>query len=202
MPIAAAIAVAAVAGGAATVYSANKAAGASSKALTAQMAQQDKIRADVEPFLTSGKNALMRITDPASVNANFMASPDYNFRLKSGLDAVTQNKAVNGLLKSGGALKAVTKYAGDTASGEFGNWWNRQSGLVNEGLTAENAAAGVANNNTNAIGANATNQGNAALASGNAIGSTAGSLADLIAKYSPPPTSSSYAATGKEFNWT
>jgi hypothetical protein len=189
MPIGAAIG-SAVVGAGATVYSANKAAKASKNALNAQQGQLDKVWGSVNPFLEAGNKALTNLQNP---NANFMASPDYKFRLGQSLDAVTTNKGVNGLLRSGSALNAVTQRAGDLASGEFGNWWNRQSGLATMGLDANRIGAGLAGTAVNAIGTNAANQGNAALATGNAIGQFGGSIADIINQYGAGSQGSSYA---------
>ena len=103
--------------------------------------------------------------------------------MQRAMDAVTQNRAVNGLLRSGSALRGVTEAAGNMASGEFANWWNRQKGLVDTGLNAEATAAGANNNTSSAILNNATNQGNAAIANGNTISGGIGSIADLISRY-------------------
>lgn len=279
MPIGAAIGGAALIGGGATIYAANKASSASKNATNASIQEQDQALAQQEqqyqttlqaqkdqtqqdiniantewngitptnvdswntygaslnPFITAGTSALAKLNDP---NASFTTSPEYNFDLTQGLNAVGQSKAVNGLLKSGGALKALNDYAQGTASNEFSNWWNRQSGLVQTGLTATgdqsvavagannarqneanaitNATVGAGNtvinaegaagaNTANAIGANANNltnlntaqatqAGNAALATGTAINSGVGSIAELLAKYGvQSSTASSYS---------
>jgi len=198
MPIGAVIG-SAVVGAGASVYSAKKAKKASNNALDQSQAQLDKVWGTVNPFLKSGEEALGRISDPAAVNANFMESPDYKFRLDRGLDAVTTNKAVNGLLRSGSALKAVTGFGQDLASSEFGNWWGRQKSLADQGLQASGIGAGLAGQGINAIQTNASNQGNAAIATGNAIGTGVGSIFDIIAKYgggggaSSSQSASSYA---------
>ena len=169
----------------ASINASNKAAKASKDALAAQMAQQQKVWDAASPYLEQGKNALLRISDPTKVLSNFQASPDYQFRLSQGMDAVGTDKAVNGLLRSGSALKALSNYAQNTAAGEFGNWWQRQSGLAGMGENALATAGGVANANSQAIGQNATNQGNAAIANGNAIGQLGGSVADILGRYLP-----------------
>ena len=64
---------------------------------------------------------------PDEVMANFYASPDYNFRMKEGLDAVQSSAAAGGAgLYSGNALRGVTDYASNLAAGEFGDYINRQ----------------------------------------------------------------------------
>lgn len=188
MPVGAAIG-ASVVGAGASVYGANKAAKSSKNALTAQQGQLDKVWGSVNPFLTAGNTALTNMQNP---NASFMASPDYEYTKNQALDGVTQNKAVNGLLRSGSALGAVTQKAGDVASQQFGNWWNRQQGVASMGLQANQIGAGLAGQAVGAIGTNGANQGNAALTMGNAIGQGAGSIADLMAQYGGSTTGSSY----------
>lgn len=169
----------------ASIYGANKAANASKDALSAQLAQQGKVWDAVSPYMSSGKNALLQISDPSKVLGNFQASPDFQYRLGQSLDAVGTDKAVNGLLRSGSALSAITQKAGDMASGEFGNWWQHQSGLAGMGLQGAQVGAGVANANSAAIGQNATVQGNAAIANGNTIGQLGGSITDILGRYLP-----------------
>lgn len=194
MPVGIALGTAAIGAGA-SIYGAASAAKSSRNALKAQMAQVDRTWGAVNPWLTAGSSALGQISDPTKVLGNFQASPDFNFRKSQALDAVTQSKAVSGLLRSGSALNAVTQRAGDLASAEFGNWWNRQSGLSTQGLTAANIGAGTLNAASNAIGTNGANQGNAGIATGNALGDLGGSLMDILGKYGGSSTggTSSYA---------
>lgn len=190
----------------------DQAAGASQDATDKAIAQQEKIRTDIKPYQDAGVAALGRISDPNKILENFQASPDYNFRLKQGMDAVGQDKAVNGLLRSGGALKALTGFAQNTAAGEFSNWWNRQRGFTDDALRAENAAAGVANNNANSLLLNGQNQGNAALAGANNQSTAFGGIADSIAKLGTSfggifgggggGGGGSGQTTGAEFGWT
>lgn len=130
---------------------------------------RDQTRADQEPWRLAGVNALGQLSNPA---ANFQASPDYNFRLQQGLEGVTQNRAVNGMLQSGSALKGLNDYAQNTASNEFGNWWNRQSGLAGVGQAAntanQNAGQNAANGISNALGVNAQNLASSYQQQGNA----------------------------------
>lgn len=80
----------------------------------------------------SGQNAL----------SNFQASPDYQFRLNEGLDAVQNSAAAQGTLHSGDTLRGITDYASNLASGEYADWFGRQQGLGDrqQGLQADNFA--------------------------------------------------------------
>ncbi|HSX00807.1 MAG TPA: hypothetical protein VLF67_01075 [Candidatus Saccharimonas sp.] len=189
MPVGAIVGgIGAVAGAGASIYGANKAADASQEATDKSLAFQqhwmDQVHGDISPFMDLSKSGINSLMDPAKY---FQTSPGYQFRLDQGLGAVTNNKAVNGLLQSGSAMKSLNNYAQGQASQEYGNWWNQQAGLVNTGLQAEGLYAGVGTNATNnmqqATMTNGANQGGAAIATGNAIGQGFGSIADLIAHY-------------------
>ena len=164
---------------------AQDAAAASRKATNASLQLQRDIynqnRTDQEPWRLAGVNALGQLANP---RANFSASPDYTFRMNAGLEGVTQNRAVNGMLQSGSALKGLNDYAQNTASAEFGNWWNRQAGLANVGQTANaaNAQSGsaYANNSQNALMQNAQQQGQSAYYAANANAQGAGALAGAL----------------------
>lgn len=188
---AATIASSAIAGGAA-LYGASQQSKAAKKAASAQQnatnqtlqlqrEQYNQTRADQEPWRLAGVNALGQLSDP---NANFQASPDYQFRMNAGLEGVTQNRAVNGLLNSGSALRGLNDYAQNTASNEFGNWWNRQSGLAGVGQAAntanQQAGSNYANNSSNALMNNANQQGQSAYYQANAQAQGAGQLAGAI----------------------
>lgn len=69
---------------------------------------------------------------------NFLQSPDYQFRMKEGLDAVQNSAAAGGAgLYSGNTLRGITDFASNLASGEYGNWFNRQTGLADRDYGAD-----------------------------------------------------------------
>jgi hypothetical protein len=123
----------------------------------------DVAAAGIDPYqhyLQYGKNEGRAFTgmDP---NAYFTASPDYQFRRNEGMRGIEQTNAARGVGRSGNALKALADYNSNLASGEFGNWWNRQAGLAGVGQNAVNSTA--------QFGAqNASNTGNALVAGGDA----------------------------------
>lgn len=134
------------------------------------------------PYVENGVKANNALSNPS---ASFMTSPGYQFRLDQGLNAVGTNKAVNGLLKSGSALKAYNDYAAGSASQEFNNWWTQQKGLSDSGLTAGNvensATAGIAgarNTIANATQTGATARGNAAAGAATNVSNVAAGAAD------------------------
>lgn len=114
----------------------------------------------------------------------FYQSPDYQFRLNQGLNAVQGSAAAQGGLYSGNALRAINDYASGTAANEFGNYVNRQLALAGMGQTATTQAG-------NAAMTTGANVGNLLLAQGNArasgiIGQTnaiTGGINDLASLY-------------------
>lgn len=113
----------------------------------------------------------------------FYESPDYQFRMKEGLNAVQGSAAALGGLYSGNAFRAITDYGSGVAAGEFGNYVNRQLALAGMGQTATTQAGNAALTTGANIGNLLVGQGNAR-ASGiigqtNAITGGANDLASL-----------------------
>jgi hypothetical protein len=124
----------------------------------------DQNRADLEPWRTSGVNALTRLsslTKPGSQMSELEMDPGYNFRLSEGLKSIEKSAAARGLLQSGGTLKGVNRYAQDYASGEYGNVVNRLMAQAGLGQTATNAGVQANQNYGNQAANNMQNAGNA-----------------------------------------
>jgi hypothetical protein len=116
---------------------------------------------------------------------DYVADPGYQFRLSEGMKGLDRSAAARGGLQSGSALKAAANYSQNAASQEYGNAYNRYNtdqgnqynrlaNVAGFGQTANNANAMTGMNYANQVGGNiwnnAANQGNAALAQGNARG--------------------------------
>lgn len=91
----------------------------------------------------------------------FYESPDYQFRLNEGLNAVQGSAAAQGGLYSGNALRGISDYAQGTASSEFNNYFNRQLALAGMGQTATTQAGNAALTTGTNVGNLLVNQGNA-----------------------------------------
>jgi hypothetical protein len=91
----------------------------------------------------------------------FFKSPDYQFRLREGLDAVQNSAAARGGLYSGNALRGIEEYGQGLAANEFGNWFNRQAALAGIGQTATTQAAQGAMSTGANVGNLLIGQGNA-----------------------------------------
>jgi len=119
------------------------------EALEQQMAFQqrmyDTTRADFAPYRESGTANLNQLNTLLGLGGNTGAAdfgryrtaeftpemfkagvdPGYAFRLSEGLKGIDRQAAARGGLISGNALKAASGYAGDQASQEFTNAYNR-----------------------------------------------------------------------------
>ena len=117
------------------------------EATVEQRRQYDQTRADFAPWREAGVNALNQLEDPLE---NFYASPDYEFRRSEGLRDVGNIFAARG--GGGNAMKALTEYSSNLASGEFGNWFNRLFGMSEAGRGAQGTVAHAGANAANNIG--------------------------------------------------
>lgn len=89
------------------------------------------------PSDPNGGNALAQTAPDYSA---FFKSPDYQFRLNEGMNAVQNSAAAAGSLYSGNALRGIADYGQGLAASEFGNWFNRQGALAGIGQAATEQA--------------------------------------------------------------
>lgn len=162
------------------------------KSLAEQRRQFDTVRLDSQPWRQTGVSALEQLrglmdVDPSPTAESVMAEPGYQFGLTQGRNAMESSAAARGGLYSGNALRELTQFGGDYATGRFndafnrqrtsfGDRWNRLSGLAGTGqvATQQVGAAGqnMANNVSNMYGSNADRQGSLLMGTANAIGNT------------------------------
>jgi hypothetical protein len=130
----------------------------------------------LSPFASTnslmGLHDMMGIARPGEDQArpySFQAQdPSYAWRFQQGQQAIDRSAASRGMLLSGAQLKGSQEFGQGMASQEYGNQFNRLSGLA---TNAQNAAGNVANmqqGRGTALANLATNQGtaNANLATG------------------------------------
>lgn len=120
-----------------------------------QRRQYDQSRQDFAPWREAGQNALNQLADPT---ANFYASPDYEFRRSEGLRDTGNMFNMRG--GGGNAMKGITGYASNLASGEFNNWFNRTFAQSEAGRGATGTTAHLGANAANNIGGYAMNAAN------------------------------------------
>jgi hypothetical protein len=160
-----------VLGAAGSAYSAKKSAGAAKQAqdtVTAEQRRQfDLTRQDTAPQRQLGENAISLLSRMYGYGGNapdmsgFFQSPDYQFNLAEGENAINRSAAARGGLLSGAAVKAGQRYASGLATREYSGFIDRlmqQAGLGSTGI-GQSAAAGA--NAANAISGAAMNAGNA-----------------------------------------
>jgi hypothetical protein len=113
----------------------------------------------------------------------FFASPDYEFKRAEGLRDIERTAAGRGSLMSGGTLKALTRYGGDLASGEWNNYVNRLASLAGVGQSSSYQTgvlgANAANNSGNALMAGANTRAAGTLANGQTWGNALSSLGGI-----------------------
>lgn len=93
--------------------------------------------------------------------SRFFTSPDYQFRRDEGQRNIGNSFAARGGAASGNALRALSEFNGNLASGEFGNYRNGLLSMAGMGQVASNNAAGQLQAGTNNIMQQNTNAGDA-----------------------------------------
>ena len=190
-------------GAGASIYAANQAADAQTEAannaINAQMSQYNRMRNDLQPYMTQGTDAieqlkalLPQLTSPIQMDqAALEKTPGYQFNLQQGLRANQNALTATGLGRSGAAVKAADRFATGLADSTYQNQFNNanvnntntynrllaliqggQSAAAGTGAAGITTGQGVANN---LIGAGNAQAG-AATATGNAIGGAANSF--------------------------
>jgi hypothetical protein len=171
MGLATAIIGSAIIGGAVATNAANQNRKAAEKAAATNAATIKETKTEntalLKPYSERGNaagerlNAFLGLSGSQEQDRAFQRYQDstgYQFQLKSGADAINSNLATKGLLKSGSALKSLTKYGqnvGNTyAQNYLGNLQTQQGvGLSAAGQNAatNSNAAGMSVNNQNAL---------------------------------------------------
>lgn len=151
--------------GAAGIGYAGATSAASTQAQAAQAAQAtqlqmfNKAQAVEQPYNSVGTGAVQSLGGLYGINpdgtssgtgspspqslAAFTNSPDYQFALQQGTQAMQRSAAAGGTLISGGQLKAGQEFGQGLASQQYGNYYNRLLSLAQIG---QSAASGTATN--------------------------------------------------------
>lgn len=157
-----------VAGVAAGVYSANKAAGAqesaANTAANTQLGMYQQTRADLAPYNIAGQSATQALRafyglpggkgpSAANLSKTLTSLPGYQFMLSQGTQAIDRSEAAQGLLNSGATGKALTQYGQGLAqsqaltpylSGLQGLAAQGESAAAQTGYAGTSAASGAA----------------------------------------------------------
>jgi hypothetical protein len=181
---AAGLAAGATAYGAYTSSQAGKAGAAAQKgaanAANAEQAREfDIAQQNQQPFLQAGQNAVnLQQRYLSGDTSGFNQSPDYQFAVQQGTQALDRGAAAKGNLWGGGADADRISLGQGLATQYATNYWNKLAGMAGQGQTSANQlgvlGANVANqtgnNLTNAAQANASSYANSANSWNNALG--------------------------------
>lgn len=103
---------------------------------------------------------------------NWQNSTGYKFGLDQGIQSITGNAATQGLLNSGGTLKAIDTFGQNYANTQYGNYMNQLTSLLGLG----NQSAGVL------AGAGPRSQSYGTSSSNSNTGGIGGAIGTLLAK--------------------
>jgi len=147
----------------ASIYGSRKQSDAANRAAEIQQQQMATNSANAQPFITGGQGANNLLQafygiggDPAlgqSALARFQQSPDYQFALKGGSDALDNSAAAKGGVLSGNQIRAQTEYGQGLASQNLQNYLKQLNAMSGQGIQAAGNVAGV-----NTVGANYAGQ--------------------------------------------
>lgn len=112
----------------------------------------NQARADLQPWVTSGSNALNQTNDLLGLNGpdaatkamqTYQTSPGYQFQLGEGLRSINQNAAAQGAFRSGATVKAEQTFGQNLADSDFGQYYNRLFDLAHMGQSSASGQADV-----------------------------------------------------------
>lgn len=172
-------------------------------------------RADQAPWRDAGTTALSSLTSGLQPGgqftktfgmSNFTADPGYQFRVDEGNKSITNAAAARGASYSGATLKALQRFAQNTASDEYGaaynrfnndqtTQYNRLASVAGVGQTATNTTDAAAQTYANTAGQAIQNAGTARasgyVGTANAINGAVGQASNYYALQSLLPSNSS-----------
>lgn len=82
----------------------------------------------LDPYITAGRGAIDRLSAMAEDGDEFVFSqddPSYQWRVQQGQQTLERNHAARGMSQSGGAMKALQRYAQNLASTEYAAEFDR-----------------------------------------------------------------------------
>jgi len=202
-------------GGSSKKKAAQRAAEAQERAANASIAEQrrqyDTTRADMAPWMRSGKNALYAYEDliglpstsddpnrtPMDRNAMLTSDPSYQFRLKTGEEMTNRKAAAAGGYYGGNAMKELSEYGQNFASTEFSAIAKRLADLSGLGRDTSSQVGQFGANTANQISNNLMKQGSARADAENDIGNARAGMYEGIAD----SAGKGFQAYGKSQGW-
>jgi hypothetical protein len=157
---------------------ANKAAAVQQQAMEYQKANYEKASGNLSPFIQSGQGANSLLAEAYGLSGKtalgqssleaFRNSPDYQFALKGGSEALDNSAAAKGGALGGNQIRAQTEYGQGLATQNLQNYFQRLSGMSGQGIQAGGILGQIGTGAGNSVGASANNMGNSLMAAGTA----------------------------------
>ncbi|MFB6449249.1 hypothetical protein [Bradyrhizobium tunisiense] len=158
---------------------ANKAAAVQQQAMEYQKQNYDTASGNLSPFIKTGTGANNLLasfygingSDPAlgqNALAAFNKSPDYQFALKGGSEALDNSAAAKGGALGGNQIRAQTEYGAGLATQNLQNYLTRLTGLSGQGIQAGGVLGQIGTGVGSQVGTSANNVANSTMAAGTA----------------------------------
>jgi hypothetical protein len=157
---------------------ANQAAAANQQAMEYQKANYEKASGNLSPFIQSGQGANSLLAEAYGLSGKtalgqssleaFRNSPDYQFALKGGSEALDNSAAAKGGALGGNQIRAQTEYGQGLATQNLQNYFQRLSGMSGQGIQAGGILGQIGTGVGAQVGASANNMGNSLMAAGTA----------------------------------
>lgn len=94
-------------------------------------------KSNLQPFVNNGINASNTLASGLGGNlSTFYNSPDYQFALKGGSEALDNSAAAKGGALSGNQIRAQTEYGSGLATQNLQSYFQRLSGMAGQGIQA------------------------------------------------------------------
>ena len=124
--------------------------------------QYDQTRQDLDPWMTSGQNALTAQNAYLQGDTSgFMNSADYLAAQRGGTEAISRAASAAGNLSGGGTAADLVRFGQDNAQQYGNNYYARLQAMNNGGFNAANALGNFGQNYAANYGQQANNIGNA-----------------------------------------
>lgn len=157
---------------------ADKAAASNAAALEFQKQNYGAASDNLNPFIKTGHGATNLLSsfyglggDPAvgaSALERFRQSPDYQFALKGGSDALDNSLAAKGGALGGNAVRAQTEFGSGMATQNLMNYLTRIGSMAGQGIQAGGVLGQIGTGAGSTVGTTSNNMGNNFMAGGTA----------------------------------
>lgn len=183
---------------------------ANNAAIGEQQREFDQTQQNISPYIQAGNQGLgLQQQYLNGDTSGFMNSPDYAFAVQQGTKQLDAGAASKGNLFGGGADADRIALGQGLATQYANNYWNKISGVANQGLSAATGLGNLGQQNANQIGGYMQNSGQAnasgIVGSSNAWGNTLGQLGNIAGQYyqnnSGTPATSSYSLGNTQGNY-